>query len=255
MPSIRKLFVEVGSIYGKWTVVSEAPSRIKSNGRVITFCLCKCVCGEQYEIGVTSLLRGRSKACKVCKLRRKKPVPFPPDVEGAKWIQLNNKGAFALVSDADYERLNKYSWALDTNGYAVSRRVSGLVCGRMHRNILTPPLGMFVDHINGNRIDNRRENLRCATKAQNGMNSKVRKGRKYKGVTYSKRLKKWTVSITASGKGHWVGVFASEVEAARAYNEAAKKMHGEFAWLNPVPEKPVKTDTSPVSPNNEVSSS
>ncbi|WP_412102526.1 HNH endonuclease [Paenibacillus alvei] len=93
-----------------------------------------------------------------------------------------------------------------------------------------------VDHINGDPLDNRRENLRVATRNENCRNRRRRKRYKYrfKGVTYDKDkvVNKWRARISYEGKRHCLGYFYTETEAAKAYNEAAIRLHGEFASLN-----------------------
>lgn len=97
---------------------------------------------------------------------------------------------------------------------------------------------MLVDHINGNGLDNRRSNLRLATAFQNLANMAIRPHTsQYKGVSYYKHrtsYKKWVAEIRCNRKRVRLGAFESEIEAARAYNEAAKNLFGEFARLNPI---------------------
>lgn len=93
-----------------------------------------------------------------------------------------------------------------------------------------------VDHINNFRSDNRWVNLRLATDEQNRFNRKNMSNSisKYKGVCWDKDLNKWRSRIFYKGKSINLGRFPCEIEAAKAYNEASKKYHGEFAYLNPV---------------------
>lgn len=152
------------------------------------------------------------------------------------------KNKFALVDYEDYEHLKKYKWYF-ANGYA--RRNIRMANGKrkiilMHRIIMNTPKGMETDHINGDTLDNRKCNLRICTKSKNQMNKgRVRKGTsKYKGVSYyiTERHKtgKWVARITVDNKTVRLGYFSTEKEAAKAYNEAAKKYHGEYARLNEV---------------------
>jgi hypothetical protein len=106
----------------------------------------------------------------------------------------------------------------------------------MHREIITPPYPLVVDHINHNGLDNRKANLRPATKSQNNINKPniKRKGAhsKYRGVTLEKRINKWQAQIRAKGTHRVIGYFEDEIEAAKAYDAKARKYHGEFAVLN-----------------------
>ena len=107
----------------------------------------------------------------------------------------------------------------------------------MHTLILQTPKGMCSDHINGDGLDNRRCNLRICTYAENAHNRNKyvrQKASIYKGVCWHNTMRKWMPSITICGKRIYLGFFESEVEAAKSYNEAAKKYYGEFAKLNEV---------------------
>lgn len=91
-----------------------------------------------------------------------------------------------------------------------------------------------IDHINGNKLDNRIYNLREATYSQNHMNKKPDKKNKsgFKGVCYVKQREKWNANIYFNGKKKNLGYYNNIEDAVKAYNEAAKKYHGEFAVLN-----------------------
>jgi len=103
----------------------------------------------------------------------------------------------------------------------------------MHRHILYVPEGFVIDHINRNGLDNRKANLRPATVAQNAQNAVKRKNRSgYKGVWLAKDKRKWRAAIWHNNKREYLGYFNSPRQAAKAYDTAAKKHHGEFAALN-----------------------
>lgn len=141
------------------------------------------------------------------------------------------KGKFAIVDDSDWYLLSSSSWSYSKSGYAVAKVNKKIVF--MHRIIMGEP-NCSVDHINGNTLDNRRNNLRLASHSQNTKNRKKTKNRssKFKGVDFQKRSGTWRARIKVEYRSIYLGQFSSEVEAARAYNKAALIYFGEFARLN-----------------------
>lgn len=104
----------------------------------------------------------------------------------------------------------------------------------MHRAILNVPKGYKTDHRNHNGLDNRKQNLRIATNSENQQNQKIRKNgtSQYKGVSWNSKHKLWYAQIKLNNKVKWLGDYKNEIEAAKAYDEAAKELFGEFALTN-----------------------
>ena len=105
----------------------------------------------------------------------------------------------------------------------------------MARSFIPNPDGNpCVDHVNGDKLDNRVDNLRWCTYQENGYNSKKSKesSSPYKGVHWHIKSKKWESTITINGKVKHIGYFSDEIEAAKAYDQVARKLHREFARLN-----------------------
>lgn len=174
----------------------------------------------------------------------KKPRAVETDIEipkGAKAIFLT-RGKIAIVDAADYEHLNQFNWCAKKMGrtwYAVRtfKRSDGKRCeSKMHREVMNAPDGMGVDHMDGNGLNNTRDNLRLATHRQNCFNSQSRQNSssKYKGVNWHRQNRKWTAQIRINEKPLYLGIFEDEKDAARAYNAAAIKFYGEFARLNDI---------------------
>lgn len=151
-----------------------------------------------------------------------------------KKIQLT-KGQFSIVDDEDYKTFSCFNWyAQKGNGglYAARREKGKIVF--LHRKIIKATEGYEVDHINGDTLDNQRNNLRIVTRRQNAQNSKKRKGSlsKYKGVTWNKERNKWQAQIKVDGKQLFLGHFRNEISAAKSYDKAAVKYFGDYARIN-----------------------
>jgi hypothetical protein len=151
------------------------------------------------------------------------------------------QGQFAIVDPDDYPRLAAYKWRLcRTKGKNVlyAERSIRLPNGKysrilMHHHLILPPDGYVVDHVNGNGLDNRRDNLRIATVAQNAWNSKKRNPRSgYKGVYFDRQKRLWRAAIVCNRKRIHLGYFKNKIIAAKAYDTAAKKHYKDFARLN-----------------------
>ncbi|MFH1370783.1 MAG: HNH endonuclease [Planctomycetota bacterium] len=150
------------------------------------------------------------------------------------------EGEWTILDQEDYYRYGNLKWSVggrDKKFYAirgVKIRPDEIMITSMHREMMNAPKGVLVDHKNGNNLDNRRSNLRLATPTENSCNRrKARNGTsRYKGVCFHRRRRKWIGRIKIHGKSIFLGHFDREVEAARAYDEAAKIYHGEFARLN-----------------------
>ena len=162
---------------------------------------------------------------------------------GAKAIPLS-KGKFAIVDEDDFEHLSQWKWHCNKSGYAArmqyvcyigKRKIQNMI--HMHREVMKTPIGMVVDHIDGNKVDNRKINLRNCTESENQKNRlkhAKNTSSKYKGVYFHKHKKKWYAHIKYSGKHHHLGSFVNENDAAIAYNNAALEHHGEYASLNTI---------------------
>ncbi len=159
------------------------------------------------------------------------------------------QGQVALVSDEDYESLNRFKWCAEKRSNTFYARRDDWSNGTrrrtyMHREVLgiTDPM-VLCDHKNGDGLHNYRNNLRIATASQNASNKLIDGNgtSKYKGVYWASWANKWRSEIGSNGSRKKIGYFNSEIEAAKAYNEWAIKLHGDFANLNIIEQELIVT--------------
>lgn len=196
---------------------------------------CWCGCGQKTRIISTE---GYAKPRQYLKGHQQRGMSrLPRHSHGYGWIPLS-QGQYALVDAEDAEWVAQWRWYF-YEGYARRNTFDvaedGSVKRRpvlMHRTILGVRDDAHVDHANGDGLDNRRGNLRRATRAQNAYNKGANGGSPYKGVHWNKNLGRWCANITQDGIRRHLGYFGSEEQAARAYDFAAASLHGQFARLN-----------------------
>lgn len=146
-------------------------------------------------------------------------------------------GHVVLVDDEDYEYLNQWTWSIDNKGYARRKRlksesIKGMV--RLHQEVIHADPPLQIDHIDRDKRNNTRINLRIATNQQNCQNRSpfIGKTSRYKGVSFHKRDKKFYSNIRIDSKLKFLGIFDCEFDAAKAYDVHAVKYFGEFAYTN-----------------------
>jgi hypothetical protein len=148
-----------------------------------------------------------------------------------KELSLGKDRPVAIVDDEDFNRLNTYRWHIHSAGYAVRnhRGADGVRTSRLlHHEVLR--VNTEVDHKNGNKLDNRKENLRVCTHSKNGANCKItqRNTSGFKGVSFEKSTGRWKAYLSTKTLGR----FDTAEEAARAYDRVALLAYEEFAILN-----------------------
>ena len=157
-------------------------------------------------------------------------------VPGGKWIYLGQQ-RFTLVDQGDFEELQRFNWHYHSDGrgsgcVARNRLLADRPGGKwvyLHRDLLGEPASE-IDHKNGDTLDNRRQNLRIASRIQNTRNR--RRIGQFKGVVFRARSNRYEAKIGVEGRRIWLGQFPSAQEAARAYDDAARQYFGDFACLN-----------------------
>lgn len=142
------------------------------------------------------------------------------------------QGKVALVDDVDYEWLNQFTWSVGDGGYPQAR-VYGKTT-RMHKLLLSSSRECPVDHINMNKLDNQKANLRNVSLRQNAINrgKQVNNKSGFKGVYWRVDKRMWQAGIHVYGKTFYLGIFKNILDAAYAYDNAARRVFGEFARLN-----------------------
>lgn len=162
-----------------------------------------------------------------------------------KRIKLSNCGRYTLVDDEDFEYLKSNKWMMNKGGYAIrtqtisSNGIKKFHTLLIHQIVLGKKEGFITDHINRNRLDNRKANLRFATYKENRANQnkcipykKKNSTSEYFGV--SKRYNKWITCLFYNGKYVYVGTFLKEKDAALAYNKKALELFGRKTLLNKI---------------------
>jgi hypothetical protein len=143
-----------------------------------------------------------------------------------------------MVDGEDFDFLNQFYWQVDKYNSVQTHGGHGIGRILLHRLLMNPDKEVEVDHIDGNRLNNQKSNLRFATSSQNKVNRGARKDNKsgYKGVSWHSQRKCWTARIQnpETKKYQHLGLFKTKEEAAQVYNTFASQFFGTFAWLNRV---------------------
>jgi hypothetical protein len=169
-----------------------------------------------------------------CRNFRAKRVPPPEPPNGKiRYVPLT-RGMHAIVDAWNYDWLNQHKWCVQVARYGNTHYATRRDKGRkilMHREIMKPPQGMVVDHINRNGLDNRESNLRNCTRLENLQNRYWAAGQsKFRGVC--PQGEKWMAFVGYNGRTIYLGLFDDEIEAAKARDRKAYELAGEFAYLN-----------------------
>jgi len=220
-----------GQKINKWSVLSFD----RFDGRGEAYWICRCACGNVRSLSGYTVRKGTSKGCIACREPRRKGVDYLVE-NGVARFGSPVTGEFT-VSLKDAARVSNHGWCRrKRDGYFVAS-----IGGRailLHSFLLGSRKGMYADHINGDRTDNRRENLRWATPSESARNLNIssRNTSGYKGVHWNKRRKKWQAYIRTHNRQQTLGFYDTAEDAAKRYNEEAKKQHGNFACINPIGE-------------------
>ena len=223
---MRKIDPEdiVGLRFGKLFVVKHVGKRVLPGEQYSRdHYLCKCDCGKEAVVCRRHLLRGTRTSCGDCT-----KVFF----EGDYCRYVCEDGQSFMFDYEDLEFIRSKRWHFNSNGHVFTiengKSYSLAAC------LMKGGDGLLVDHRNGDSTDNRRSNLRLATLSENnrnmGLSSRNTSG--FKGVSYYASRNKYRAYIKLNGNRKHLGYFETAEDAAEAYDEAARKLHGEFACVN-----------------------
>lgn len=226
--------------FGRLIVIKQAEDYVRPDGRREAQWLCKCDCGNEVIVISTSLKRGLTKSCG-CFMRErvyethKKENKY--DLSGKYGIGYTYKGDEFYFDLDDYTLIKEYCWCIDREGYVSTNlwdddKKKSI---RMHRLIINvSDKKDEIDHINNNKKDNRKCNLRIVTRSQNGMNRGVQSNNKtgVTGVTFYEPYDKWNSQIALNGKHINLGYFSDFEDAVKARKEAEERYFGEYSYDN-----------------------
>lgn len=211
---------EIGKQYGKWTVVEF----IEHSGGGHWMFRVRCECGNESIVPIQSLTRGLSKSCGHC------VEPWIED-KGDHFKYHTATGRVFLFSPEDLELVEQHKWMMGADGYAVTTDEDSTLLTRL---IFNAGEDEYIDHVNMDVTDNRRENLRLATWSDNNCNKVLQSNNTtgFKGVSYHKGAKKYLAALWKDGVRYYGGLHETKEAAGRAYDGLARALHGEFARLN-----------------------
>lgn len=217
-----------GQKFNRWTVLEF--DRLDERGEA--YWKCRCDCGSIRSVASYTIRKGTSKGCANCREPHRTGTPY--EIKNAVATFTTRKGSTFTVSIIDAQRVANHGWCLAERGYMLASINNKVVT--LHQFLLGFRPNMYIDHIDGNRLNNTRANLRWATPMQSAWNQDIssRNTTGYKGVHWNKRARKWQAHIRCNNKWRTIGFYDSREQAALAYNEEAKRLFGDYACINPV---------------------
>lgn len=237
MKKVRKNLT--GNVFGRLKVIKQAEDYISPSGVHLTQWLCLCNCEEHKQIIVLgcNLTKGCTKSCGC--LRRENTIkihqkPNDYEVQEDYVIMYTGKGEPFFVDLEDFWKVRDICWHKNDEGYIVGAPNGKTT--RIHRLIMDAPDGFDVDHKYGKqtRNDNRKYNLRIATRSQNNVNRDIQKNNTSgsAGVYKHSQCDKWTANVWRNNKSIYLGLFDTKEEAIAARKDAENKYYGEFSYDN-----------------------
>ena len=216
-----------GQKFGRWVVLHR--SNISKDNKATWSCECKC--GTIRDVQQRYLLKGLSKSCGCLKAEvQSKPNRYEFISDGVRlWT---NNGDEYYISTVDFDRVHKWSWRKRNDGY-FHAKVNGKDIS-LHKFILGYDGPLNIDHRDNNRANNRRDNLRQASIAQNAWNSKIANNNTsgVTGVHFSKTQQRWVARIMVNGRRIGLGSYIDKQDAINARYDAEQRYYGEWSYRN-----------------------
>ena len=229
-----------GQKFGRLTVIRRAEDVITDNGNRFTQWLCSCDCGNDDVVVFGSALTRKKRPTLSCGcLQRDKVSGITPNKyefssDGYVVGYTSNTNKQFIFDKEDFEKVSKYHWYEETNGYVRSSGKKKEDKVFIHRLIMGFPDDMNIDHINHNTFDNRKSNLRIVTTSQNAMNHVLgaRNTSGATGVVWMKSRNNWKAEIKLNGETIYLGSFNDFDDAENARKEAEEKYFGKYSYDN-----------------------
>lgn len=233
---MNKLVDMTGQRFGRLTVIGIGGRTKEPSGRSRPLWKCICDCGNEVLVLRDNLIHGRTQSCGCFHLEQKYKAhkkyniyEFDGDICKGK---LSNSDEYFIIDTSKYDLIKNFCWLKSKNGYVISRDGNTKKLTYLHRLILNnAPNNMDIDHINRNKLDNRLENLRICTHAENMQNCEKNSFELTEaGVRFIERntLHPWIATICYKGNNMYLGSYETKEEAVLARKRAEKEIKGEF---------------------------
>lgn len=225
-----------GMTFGKLTVLYEGPSRRGKDGKLCRRWWCKCSCGN-IKLMLQSSLETGAKSCGCWVHNKPKMIKYKSN--SYELCDNYYKGyleddSFFIIDKEDFDKVSKYYWARNKNGYICCSAINGAKTTMLHNFVLERDSSIknVVDHINGNKSDNRKCNLRIVTQQENGFNRKIKSTNSsgVTGVCWDADRQKWMASIGFNYRHIHLGRFDNKEDAIAARKAAEEKYYGEYSY-------------------------
>lgn len=223
-----------GKRFGYLTVLEQVEDYTTLSGRHRDKWLCKCDCGNIIEVRGMNLKNGHTKSCgcyRTERIRQVKKKYNTYDLSGEYGVGYTSNGKEFYFDLKDYDKIKDYCWYID-NGNYVNTWIKNKGRTRMHRLIMNFPKDKVVDHINHNKYDNRKSNLRICTQQQNSANKRLldRNASGIVGISWNSKSNKWEAYIRINYKKIHLGLYQNIEDAIQVRKEAEEKYFGKYAY-------------------------